>query len=64
MFATLIEGKEYEGFTPGKEYEYYDQYSTANAQLTFFIKCDDNGKQRKMNERIFTSHFHGKYKNV
>ena len=61
MIATLQPGKKYEGFAPGKEYKYYDQYNVEQAVLSFHFLADDNGKKRKLTEREFTMHFYGKY---
>ena len=61
MIAQLKEGKTLDGFTPGKEYKYFDLYNIETAELFFDIMEDDNGKKRKMNEREFTAYFNGRY---
>lgn len=61
MIAVLKEGKTLEGFTHGKEYQYFDLYNIGDAQLSFHFRSDDNGKKRTMNEREFTMYFWGRY---
>ena len=61
MIAILKEDKTLDGFTPGKEYKYFDLYNIETAELFFHIREDDNGKKHKMNEREFTTYFIGRY---
>jgi len=57
MVAKLQPGRDVEGFTEGKEYDYYDQYDIGEGLLTFHIKKDDNGKPRQFSNRQFTINF-------
>lgn len=61
MIAKLKEDRTLDGFTPGKEYKYFDLYNIETAELFFHFNADDTGKHRKMNEREFTMHFNGRY---
>ena len=61
MYATLKKGRELEGFTPGKEYKYYDTYEMENNRLVFNFCANDEGKKVRMNEREFTMNFRGHY---
>ena len=63
MVATLIEGKKFDGFTPGKEYKYFTEYNIASGELFYNFKADDNGKYRKLSFRDFYFNFMGHYNN-
>lgn len=62
MLATLQPGKNFKGFTPGKDYEYFSRYDISSGELTYYIKADDNGDNRALNIRDFERHFYGRYK--
>ena len=61
MIARLKEGKTFNGFTPGKDYKYFDSYNIETAELFFHITKDDTGEPRKLNEREFTMNFYSRY---
>ena len=63
MVATLVEGKQFDGFTPGKEYKYFTEYNIASGELVYNFKTDDSGKPRKLSLRDFSLHFMGYYNN-
>lgn len=58
MKAVLKKTSTLEGFTPGKFYEYFDEYWIENATLRFIFR-DDTGKERILNERMFKINFYG-----
>lgn len=60
MVATLKEGRTVEGFTPGKEYSYYEQYNIEKGNLSFYI-LDDEGNRKILTHREFAQNFWGKY---
>lgn len=57
MKAVCKDTHSIEGFTIGKEYEFYDMYNVGTAKLSFHIKADDNGRRKILNERLFTMNF-------
>ena len=64
MYATLKENCTHEGFTPGKEYKYFDNYEIESGKVLFYFVANDEGKKVKMNEREFRTHFRGHYADV
>lgn len=62
MLAKLQPGQTFEGFTPDKDYEYFNRYDIQSGELTYYIKADDNGKKRTLSLRDFERHFYGRYK--
>ena len=49
MYATLKENCTHEGFTPEKEYKYFDNYEIENGKVFFYFVANDEGKKVKMN---------------
>ena len=60
MIAILKQGKEFEGFTPGKKYRYIDGYEISTGILYFDI-YNNSGKLIRLSERNFKNHFFGGY---
>lgn len=64
MYATLKENCTHEGFTPEKEYKYFDNYEIESGKLFFYFDANDEGKKVKMNEREFRTYFRGHYEDA